>query len=204
MRNFLSKHINFPEPTIILFTFLAVIGVILVLRPSETKYSYERFYGQFVNESELIKINRDTRLENRKEESLDRIESERPQGKYEADLATFALWALVGIIVYSIWNSFYKAFIKPFYNDVVESHYINAKPENLLKKRILWVLSVFFTFTLIAVTIYLFQTVVLPLYVLATYTTTLLSVTDLLLGIILTTLTVVMIKLGLDVIFRTY
>ncbi len=198
--SFLSNKIYFPDAIFILYTLLIVCTLVVVLRYDDTKYSVERLYN-FVSSENL---SREEKLSNKQEESINEINQSKPFGKYEADAATFALWAVVGVIVFAIWNSLYKAFIKPFYNDVVESQYVHANQKGLVQKRILWILSIFFTFGLIAMTIYIFWSIVLSLYTISTYATSWSTIANLTIGIIFTTLSVVIISLGLHAVYRTY
>ncbi len=197
---FLSNKIYFPDTIFILYAFLAVCALVALVRFADTRYTLERFYNLVSSEN----ISREEKLTSKQEVSIEKINRSIPQVKYEAEIVTFVLWGVVGITSLVIWNSLYKIFINPFYNDVVESHYIHANKKSLVKKRVLWILSTFFTFGLIAMTIYIFQTIVLPLYTISTYATSWSSIIDLAIGVIFTTLSVIIISLGLHAIYKTY
>ncbi len=198
--NILNKNIYFPDLTFILFAFIFVCVAVVGLRFNDTKYTIERFYNMLASEN----VSREEKLTNIQTDEINKIEAINETGKYEAEIATFIVWGIIGAVLFWICNTIYRLFIKPFYNDSVESHYVNAHKDSLVKKRLLWIVSVFLTFALLAITVYLFTTIVLSFYTIVTYDTTLYTVFLLMLGIIITTLMVTVLRVGLDILAKTY
>lgn len=165
--SFLNKKVDFPQPFIILFMTLLVCLLIIGFGFKETKYTFNRFYlsiSQSANVSnEIAALRKD------KDQSVKEIKVNRPPGQLEADLVTFAIWGVIGLVVFTIGRLLYKSFIYPFYHDSEEANFVHANKGDLFIKRFIWVSSIIVTILVLVFTIIVFKSVVLPYYSIMTY-----------------------------------
>jgi hypothetical protein len=200
----LREKIDILEPFFLIIATLVVCLLMIGLRFSETRYSVERFYLSISQGSEVSESFKVDKLNERRDESIEEIKVKRPPGKFEADLATFAVWAAIGLGFFTIGRILYKSFVYPFYHDNEEYHYVNANKKYLIKKRLIWIASIVVTSLLLAFTIAIFKTVILPYYTIVTFAPKLDVIMVLVGGIAITVFMISMLKIGIRTIFRAY
>lgn len=202
--NFLKEKIDLLQPYFLIMATLAVCLLMVGLRFSETRYSLERFYLSISQGTEVSESFKLSKLNEKRDESVEEIREQRPPGKFEADLATFAVWAAIGLGFFTIGRILYKSFVYPFYHDSEEYHYVNANKNYLIKKRLIWIASIIVTSLLLAFTIAIFKTVVLPYYTIVTFAPKLDVVLVLVGGIAITVFMISILRVGIRTIFRAY
>jgi Na+/melibiose symporter-like transporter len=194
--------VDFPSLFFVTLTSLLILASVVVLRFHQSKYLLES-----VSPGLLTSAFSEEEAQSFQEEAVAETQLAATQArpnKRTLDAVTFGLWFIFGIVAYYLCYGFYAAFIHPIAEDVSEAHYVHAQKQNLLKKRLLWVLAVLFTTLLVFGVVSVYRSIVLVYYTASIYDPSIINWAMLLISVAITSIMISFVRLGTRVVIRAY